>query len=62
MFKFLKRGHKNLLIIASFPNDSYILYRMSSIWNYIRDVLCNPDTSISAKLKTLLFEKQKLGR
>ena len=38
---------------------------MSSIWNYIRGVLCNPDTSISmssikAKLKTFLLEKQKL--
>ena len=65
MFKFSNRGHKNLFIITPSPNDSY-LYRMSSIWNSIRVVLCNPDTSIpvssiKAKLKTFLLEKQKLG-
>ena len=65
LFKFSNRGHKNLLLITPPPDDSYS-YRMSVIWNSMRNMLSNPDTSISissikSKLKKFIYERQSLG-
>ena len=65
LFKFSTRSHKSLFLITPPPDGSY-KYRMSSIWNSLRPILSNPDTStpvtsVKNTLKKYLLSRQCTG-